>query len=207
VIDCQQCHTDAATYRFAATPTSCVNCHESDYRAAREPDHTSGRFSTECIQCHLVTAFDWRGNFDHETTAFPLTGSHRAASCVSCHQNQVFGSLRTDCVACHQVDYASTTNPNHSAANFPTICQTCHTTNAWVPSTFDHDQQFFRIYSGKHRNKWILCADCHQSGSTLSEFTCTSCHEHRQSAMDSKHAQVGGYVYASPACYSCHRGA
>ena len=29
-------------------------------------------------------------------------------------------------------------------------CDTCHSTTAWRPASFDHDGRYFPIYSGKH---------------------------------------------------------
>jgi hypothetical protein len=85
-------------------------------------------------------------------------------------------------------------------------CETCHTTTAWLPSTFDHDLQFFRIYSGSHQGEWSSCSQCHPTLGNYADFTCISCHEHNQQDMDDEHQGVPGYVYSSPACYNCHRG-
>jgi hypothetical protein len=35
-------------------------------------------------------------------------------------------------------------------------------------------------------------------------FSCTNCHEHNKTEMDSEHREVGGYVYNSVNCLSCH---
>ncbi len=101
-------------------------------------------------------------------------------------------------------DFNNSTNPNHTAAGFPTTCMDCHTTTAWVPSTFDHDGQYFPIYTGEHAGEWTLCADCHQIPNNFAVFTCISCHEHNQLDMDDKHQNVQGYIYESGACLSCH---
>jgi len=101
-------------------------------------------------------------------------------------------------------DYNATTDPPHASAQFSTDCLTCHTQNAWEPSTFDHDSQYFPIYSGKHNNEWNLCSECHTNSSNYSIFSCIDCHEHNQSEMNSEHDDVGGYVWESNACYECH---
>ncbi|MCU0329314.1 MAG: hypothetical protein MUE53_10010, partial [Chitinophagales bacterium] len=109
------------------------------------------------------------------------------------------------CVGCHQSDYNSTTNPNHAAAQFPTNCIACHSQSAWSPSTFDHDNLYFPIYSGKHDGEWNLCADCHFNSSNYNLFSCINCHEHDDPAdMADKHDGVNGYQYNSNACYACH---
>jgi hypothetical protein len=73
-----------------------------------------------------------------------------------------------------------------------------------VPSTFDHDDLFFPIYSGKHDGEWDECSDCHTEPTNYSVFSCITCHEHNQSEMDNEHREVSGYVYDSDACYNCH---
>jgi hypothetical protein len=274
---CQSCHINAAQQHYLGTPTTCIGCHKPEYDAAVNPSHAG--FSTECGQCHKLTSLAWQGSFDHSLTAFPLTGAHRAAACGSCHANNTFTNISAECVSCHRSEYERTVNPGHMAANFPTTCQSCHTTTAWNgatfdhgatrfaltgahvsaacqschvngnyqlvyvdcyqchesqyqsssnpnhvagnfphdcrpchstaawrPSTFNHDQQNFRIYTGKHRGKWNACSDCHLNPANFSVFTCLNCHEHNQTSMDSDHRQVSGYTYSSPACYNCHRG-
>ena len=124
-------------------------------------------------------------------------------SCESCHASGYDGTP-TACYSCHQSDYQGTTDPNHAAAGFPTACQNCHSTSTWEGATFDHDGQYFPIYSGKHDNKWSACSDCHTVPTSYSVFSCINCHEHRQSEMDSKHHDVAGYSYSSQACYQCH---
>ena len=92
------------------------------------------------------------------------------------------------------------TNPDHAAQGFGTSCEQCHTPVGWRPSSFDHDA-WFPIDRGAHRN--FACSECHTTG-TYSAFSCTHCHEHRQSEADDEHDKVGGYVWSSPACYACH---
>ncbi|MFZ4548663.1 MAG: hypothetical protein ACOYN4_14550, partial [Bacteroidales bacterium] len=95
------------------------------------------------------------------------------------------------------------TNPNHLGAQFPTSCADCHTQSTWSPSTFNHDAQYFPIYSGKHKGEWDLCSDCHPNSGNYAVYTCTtSCHP--QSSTNSKHNGVIGYQYLSSACLSCH---
>lgn len=81
----------------------------------------------------------------------------------------------------------------------------CHTESAWVPSSFDHDQDYFPIYSGRHNNKWDLCSECHLNSANYAVFSCIDCHEHsNQTQVNGHHNGVGGYSYNSIACYSCH---
>lgn len=58
----------------------------------------------------------------------------------------------------------------------------------------------------------IACASCHTATETFSEFSCVSCHEHRQGGrdedgslgMDEVHAGNSEYRYASASCLTCH---
>ncbi len=116
-----------------------------------------------------------------------------------------------DCVTCHQTDFDNTNDPNHSATQFPTDCVQCHTTNpGWTPTTWDHDDQYFPVYSGKHDNEWNECIDCHTNSNDYTVFNCLNCHEHNdQNQVDNDHdhpdqPEFDGYVYESNACYTCH---
>lgn len=199
---CSNCHQGNL---FGGLSTDCVSCHRNDYNQTTSPNHVASGFPTACATCHSTAA--WQGaSFDHNITRFALTGAHSTTPCQSCHAGGNYQLVFSDCYQCHETQYQHPVNPNHVAANFSHDCRPCHTTTAWRPSTFNHDQQYFRIYSGKHRDKWTACSDCHQTQSNYTVFSCLNCHEHRQSEMDSKHQGVNGYSYSSPACYNCHRG-
>ncbi len=200
---CTACHA-GGTYR--GTPMTCVSCHQNQYNGTTNPPHQAAGFPTDCTTCHTTTT--WTGaTFNHSTTRFALTGAHVTTACTQCHVNGVYRGTPMTCLSCHQTDYSTTTNPNHAVAGFPTDCTSCHTTSRWAGATFNHDGQWFRIYSGTHRGRWTTCAQCHSNPASFAQFTCLTCHEHRQSEADSEHRGRPGYSYNSQACYSCHRGA
>jgi formate dehydrogenase maturation protein FdhE len=87
-------------------------------------------------------------------------------------------------------------------AMFPKDCLQCHTTSSWSGAVFTHS--WFPIYSGSHRGRWSSCSDCHTNSNDYAVFSCTNCHEHAKTEMDSKHSGVSNYVYNSANCYSCH---
>ena len=102
-------------------------------------------------------------------------------------------------------EYNNTTDPNHTASGFGTDCAQCHDETAWGNATFDHDSQFFPIYSGNHNGEWNACTDCHNNASDYSVFTCIDCHEHDdQNSVNDDHNEVSGYSYNSNACFNCH---
>jgi hypothetical protein len=199
---CTDCH---ATGVYKGTPTACIGCHQTDYNNSTNPPHVAAAFPTTCSSCHTTNP-GWKpSSFNHGQTSFPLTGAHLTATCLDCHSDGVYNGKPTTCVSCHQTDYNNTTNPKHATAGFPTDCASCHTTTRWLGATFNHDGQFFPIYSGEHKGKWSTCADCHVTATNYKVFECILCHEHsNKTDVDRDHRQVNGYQYTSTSCYACH---
>jgi len=199
--DCTQCHT---TNPYSSASANCVSCHQTTYNNTTNPDHTVAGFSTDCIACHTTNPGWTPSTFDH--SLFPLTLGHNLTDCTQCHTSGVYSGTSPDCASCHITDYNNTTNPNHVAASFPTDCITCHTTNpGWTPSTFDHDGQYFPIYSGKHQGEWSTCSECHTTANNYVAFSCIDCHEHsNKTQVDGKHNGVSGYAYTPTSCFDCH---
>jgi len=200
---CTACHSVPDYALLFPQPTNgndCVACHQADYDA----HHAGSGFPTACLSCHQRDT--WTGaTVDHPAVSggFELLGAHATAACTACHATPGYGLLfpepssQNDCVACHQADYDS----EHGGSGYPTDCAACHTTGAWAPSTFNHDSQYFPIYSGAHGGRWSSCNDCHLGGN-LAHFTCTTCHT--QGETDGHHREVLNYLYESHACLSCH---
>lgn len=194
-VSCTLCHVNN---NYSLTSTACVTCHQTDYNTALTPvNHIQLAFPTTCEVCHNTVAWS-AGTFNHNNTPFPLTGAHTTVPCASCHVNNNYTSLPTDCYSCHTADYQGTNNPSHNAAGFATTCQNCHTTTAWTGATFNHT--WFNI---NHGNANGVCATCHTNSSNFTVFQCTGCHGNNNAANFS-HPSVGGYVYNSINCYSCH---
>jgi hypothetical protein len=115
-----------------------------------------------------------------------------------------FRQTPSRCIDCHRVEYETVASPDHVAGGFSTECQECHNTMAWTPATMTDHDAFFPIFSGTHNNVWNECSTCHTDLSNNRIFNCLGCHEHRQTAMDSRHVGMAGYSYVSNACLSCH---
>ena len=197
--DCIQCHANG----YQGTSTVCMDCHTNDYNQTLNPNHQSVGINKDCASCH-TTALGWApATFATHNDVYPLIGAHAsiANDCVSCH-NGDYNNTPNTCVACHISDYTATTNPNHNTAQFPTDCASCHSENGWQPATFNHDGQYFPIYSGKHNGQWIQCIDCHNNPSNYSQTVCITCHQNPET--DNNHTMVAGYTYNSPACLACH---
>ena len=159
---------------FTGTPDQCVDCHLDDYQNATQPDHLLFGFSTSCRQCHSTGSW-------HD-----VSFSH--------------AGIVDNCNQCHMSDYQNA-SPNHVAAGFGTQCEQCHTsTSNWHQDNWVHTE--FPIQSGPHGG--VGCAQCHLEPTNFQSFSCTHCHDHRQSEMDDKHDDVGGYQWVSQRCFDCH---
>lgn len=199
--NCSGCHSSG----FSGTTTICSDCHINNYNSSVNPSHTNLLLPTDCNSCHTTNP-GWKpASFSIHNNYYQLIGAHSviANNCITCH-NGNYNNTPNTCFGCHQSNYNSTTNPPHASAGFPVDCVQCHSQNVWVPSTFQHDNQYFPIYSGKHRNTWTQCSNCHINNNNYAEFSCLTCHEHRKDRMDDKHSDVSGYVYESNACLACH---
>lgn len=175
-VTCAKCHTTADKYK--GTPSDCVSCHASD-------DAHKGTYGTNCSSCHTTTA--WKpSTFNHTSTAFQLTGKHTAVQCTQCHINGVFKGTPKTCLGCHQkTDVHAGTEGN--------ACESCHTTNSWKPSTFNHVNAAFQL-TGAHVN--AVCSTCHTTPGMFkgTSSNCVSCHQ-------SKDAHSGAFGFN---CGSCH---
>lgn len=192
---CMSCHGDGV---YKGKSTACLSCHQTQYSAALHPPHQSLGFSTVCSACH--TTVGWAGGtFDHAGTRFPLLGAHRTVSCNGCHADGVYRGKTTACVGCHQATYDATKNPNHRAAAFPTTCEVCHSTTAWVPSSFSHATTRFPL-TGAHVTQ--PCAACHGDGVYRGKSTlCASCHQAKYDATTNPNHRAAGFPTT---CESCH---
>jgi hypothetical protein len=191
---CARCH---GTGRPHTVASQCVSCHEAAFASAANPNHAAGGFPRTCEDCH--TTASWRpAKFDH-SSAFPLTGAHTRTPCALCHVGGRYKGTPKECNACHQQDYAKTTNPNHQAGGFSTRCQDCHNTGAWRPANFDHNKTRFPLTGAHERTD---CARCHANGRyTGTPTVCNSCHQPDYARTTNPNHQAGGFPTS---CESCH---
>src|SRR5579863_6702279 len=105
---CTDCHINN---NYNLTSTACVSCHLKDYQGTTNPNHVAANFSQTCNQCHNTTSWS-NASFNHNSTAFPLTGMHTVPprQCTDCHVNNNYNLTSTACVSCHLKDYQGTTN-------------------------------------------------------------------------------------------------
>jgi hypothetical protein len=176
--DCRSCHTgsliaDPAVRTYATEhrtldrtylglATGCTDCHAGD-------DVHGGQFGKRpCTACHTEATWEKAPRFSHDSTRYPLTGSHRTAKCESCHKpmavagvvepvTRYVGVKAATCTACH-------TDPHQGRMR--QSCESCHDTESWVRLTnrtafeanFDHARTKFAL-AGAHAT--APCAACH----------------------------------------------
>ncbi len=137
---CLDCHPG---FDFSDTPTSCSGCH------VKERKHEN---LGECSGCHTSTSWTI-DRFDHnKKAAFKLAGAHLQVDCAGCHT--VAGSFRgapTACEGCH-AEQGTAAHGEFGA------CATCHTTDGFAPSTFDHASTGFELVGGHGA---LGCPACH----------------------------------------------
>ncbi len=195
---CTDCHTGT---NYAATPVDCYSCHQKDFVATTNPNHTASGISQICQTCHTTNP-GWKPvTFNH--TAFPLTLGHASPVCIDCHKGGNYTTTPVDCYSCHQADFLAATNPNHTLASFTTLCQTCHTTNpGWKPATFTHTG--FSLTLG---HSGLACSDCHTGGNYATTSTdCYSCHKANYLATTIPNHTAVGYPTTCSTCHTLNPG-
>ena len=193
-VDCKKCHVDN---KFKGTPTSCVSCHA-------EPKVQTHKFGTDCKQCHATET--WKlasiptagpgAAFDHNLTAFKLTGKHVSVDCLKCHVDNKFKGTSTSCVSCHAEPKV------HAGSKFGTDCQKCHTTNTWTGGTLGDFKHTFPIAHGRKNRGASSCAICHAKADAYATYTCYGCHEHTPAKVARQHKN--GVNIDN--CVKCHKG-
>jgi len=183
-IACQSCHEALVG---TTTGFACQECHtaqNSEFMTA----HVQS-FGTTCTECH--DGVDRMQAFDHNSV-FPLTGKHAELVCANCHTGQVFQDSQTVCATCHQ-------EPEIHAGSMGLRCQMCHTPGeTWTPARLQsHD---FPLDHGGGSD--TTCTTCHVDAYT--QYTCYSCHDHEQAALQESHLKDGITADQFTNCMTCH---
>src|ERR1700730_6388848 len=167
VVECQQCHKNAAVGNYLGLSTTCLSCHMTDWQKTTNPAHQSAGAEFGLANCTTCHSFDtWlNAKFNHNSTGVALTNGHANVACALCHINNNYNLTiaPTDCgnSGCHLTTWQQTTNPVHPSAG-PAFalanCTTCHTTASWTTATFNHATTGFLLTNG-HAN--VACGSCH----------------------------------------------
>jgi hypothetical protein len=197
-VGCEGCHKNGV---FKSAASGCVSCHRKDFEATRTPNHKAAGFSTACESCHRPSDSTFtQARFDHNAT-FPLVGQHALQDCASCHAGAVYKGTPRDCVGCHRRDYDHSKNPNHAAAGYSTVCDSCHraTDATWQGARVDHNQFFPLVGQHSLQN----CAACHLNGVFKGTARdCIGCHRRDYDQSKNPNHAAAGY---STACETCHK--
>jgi hypothetical protein len=177
VTACEGCHKPNKPYRDASQ--QCVACHQSD-------DPHQGKLGKECQSCHRESSWP-QAAFDHNKTAFLLSGAHNDKPCMACHFGNRYKGTPQQCVSCHAPDDA------HRGSR-GAECSKCHNTTNWKTATFDHTKETGFALEGSHAE--LTCVACHKSGQTHDKIpnSCYGCHR-------SEDAHAGRF---NTDCASCH---
>ncbi|MEZ5571404.1 MAG: cytochrome c3 family protein [Halioglobus sp.] len=157
---CGSCHLPNTAFRDTAT--TCYGCH-------REQDKHRGSLGEECGDCHSSDAWNKPETFDHDSTEFPLHGSHVELQCSSCHAGGQYTFDNTQCVACHQLR-------DVHLGRYGQDCQRCHSEENWTSPVFDHAAETQFPLRGAHHS--LTCQACHFGDLKQTKLStqCVSCH-------------------------------
>ncbi len=182
---------------YLGLPRDCLGCHQDEHRQ---------QLSINCTECHGAESWKPTTGFDHDRTAFRLTGTHEPVQCAGCHPAlavsqaegaghtsyaQYIGLRYENCSSCHK-------DPHRE--RFGGNCRSCHDTGGWKRITtaeVDHARTDFPLL-GRHAH--VPCKDCHTSGSYLQPVAfalCTDCHRDQHRGQFALRTDGG-------MCESCH---
>jgi len=215
VVECQECHKNAAVGNYLGLSTTCASCHTTDWQKTTNPAHQSAgpAFGLgNCTNCHSFDSWS-NAKFDHSSTGFMLTNGHANVACALCHINNNYSLTiaPTDCgnSGCHLTTWQQTKNPMHASAG-PAFalanCSTCHTTASWTIATFDHSSTGFPLTNG-HAN--VACNLCHVNNNynlTIAPTDCgnSGCHLTTWQQTKTPVHFTSGAAFAPANCSRCH---
>lgn len=182
--DCLACHAP-----LRGTPAArCASCHEPEriglettagvpiVRNRDRPAFHARLAEPRCAACHT----------EHR-------GAEPAESLTAFSHVLLENTTLERCGTCH----AEATPDDALHANATEQCGECHTTDAFRPATFDHDELF--RFDRHHPDD--DCRACHPQG--LDRYTCYGCHAHSERSVAREHREEGIRDFAD--CVSCHR--
>ncbi|HKS82384.1 MAG TPA: cytochrome c3 family protein [Candidatus Acidoferrales bacterium] len=171
-VTCAECHkTDKSSGSSKIVPyhfsdMTCTGCHQDphhgEFQSQMAQRRADGR-ARGCEACHTVKSWTDLPSFDHSKTKFALIGAHRKVACDECHKAEPgqkasevsFKSAPTTCSGCHEDAHAGQFAAEHRVSN----CDSCHNSDHWKPSLFNHETQTDFSLKGAHKD--VLCDQCH----------------------------------------------
>ncbi|MBV8853037.1 MAG: hypothetical protein JOY91_06535 [Sinobacteraceae bacterium] len=159
-VPCLGCHFGN---HYKDTPKTCAACHAPD-------DVHRGERGPKCGECHATTG--WKtSKFNHEKeTGFALEGVHADIDCRDCHRSgDLKAKIPKDCFGCHQ-------GQDSHAGRLGKDCGSCHGSDKWQQSSFDHARDGHWPLNGRHAK--VDCHACHTAPVATQKLSheCNSCH-------------------------------
>jgi len=155
LVSCNNCHKNPSSYKMKFG--LCTDCHKDFHKT----QFVVNNLTQNCLDCHSENGF--RPSLFtlemHNKAKFQITGAHLATSCESCHYKQElwdFKGIKLECISCHKNIHENALKPEFLPEN---NCGTCHQTENWKTSSFDHGKTSFPLL-GKHLT--ISCGPCHR---------------------------------------------
>jgi hypothetical protein len=212
---CGQCHIpkDGATV-YKIKFQYCSDCH-ADAHAAQ---FASAPYFNHCEECHSLQRFvpSTFSLSSHSKSSFPLSGSHLAVPCNSCHTDSLkLSAKRTTqyewpdlaCTSCHADPHKGRFNAVTQRVEDKGIargCGVCHSTETWTDlSRFDHFETAFPL-NGAH--EVLKCSGCHKPTNPRDGLMRVDFKVARKEC-EACHADVHGRQFANhgiTACMRCH---
>jgi hypothetical protein len=180
-VTCAECHPrDKGGYALKLVPyhfedRSCTGCHQDPHKGQfneRMAQKGPGGATLGCEACHSVKSWIDLPGFDHSKTDFALIGAHVKLQCDQCHKatepdgkfSEVsFKSAPKNCAGCHEDVHAGQFVKSGRVPG----CETCHNSNKWKPSLFNHETQTDFSLKGAHVN--VGCDECHKGARKIGE--------------------------------------
>lgn len=179
-VPCGECHKPmesanlGSVERKPLTPyhfdsLTCTSCHKDPHQgefAKRTQQLLASGKPAGCQACHSTKAWKELSRFDHASTQFVLVGAHRGVACGDCHKppnlettllHVNFSAAPVKCEDCH----ADSHGGQFANGDRVTECASCHNSNKWKPSLFEHDKRTSFALKGAHQN--VRCAQCHSA--------------------------------------------
>jgi hypothetical protein len=165
-VQCGECHDPARGGAERPEFATCGACHKDAHAGTAT---LAGR-AVDCAACHDERGFD-RSTYtaaNHAESLYPLAGRHATVACRSCHakdaKDAALGTAAVrlrprfaTCRDCHVDAHGGqlVARANHGA------CETCHTVDAWRPSTYGPAEHASLQLSLEGRHAEATCAACH----------------------------------------------
>lgn len=189
--NCEDCHPGPGARPFAErfpgrAADACAECHDDPHGDLTARGAFAG---ASCVECHASThfvpaAFPLAA---HERTGWPLTGSHTAVPCASCHEDRLTFTIDgTTCASCHESSHAFEDD----------ACEACHDNGSFQETIvpFEHGRLTKFPLVGAHEA--VPCGECHGTTEARPPTACASCHGDPHAGQFS--------AYGPDQCVRCH---